>query len=69
MLQHINSILKVDLACLNNLLEQVGRSHLKLANKEVQQLKELSGLLQPFLEATAKTEGEKVNIHITKLMS
>lgn len=66
MLIHIKSVLKIDSTKLNSLLEQIGRSYLQLLSREMQQLRELVSLLQPFLEATLKTQGDKVSSSIEK---
>ena len=58
-LTHINSFISKDLNALNRCLEK-SRQEIRFTARDWAQLEELSKLLQPFLEATQKTQGEEV---------
>ena len=59
-LQQIKSVLNIDMKKLCDVLEAQGQKHLVFAAREWAQLHELVELLDPFLEATSLTEGDKV---------
>lgn len=61
-LRQVSSILKLDVKLLNDMLDGLGLTNLKLSSKDISQLKELVLLLKPFLEATDYTQGEKVQL-------
>lgn len=60
MLIHIASILRLDSEQLNKVLDETGKCALKLTAKDREQLEELATILNPFLEATNTTQGQKV---------
>lgn len=59
---HINSVLKCKQQPINDMLASTNHTHLKFTTREWSQLEELKLILDPFLEATTKTQGDKVNV-------
>jgi len=59
-LRQIKSILALDAKTLTDLLEAKGLKHLTFSTREWCQLREVVELLDPFLEATTLTEGDRV---------
>ena len=58
-LRQIKSVLSLDMKLLCEVLEAQGQKHLVFAAREWSQLNELVDVLDPFLEATLLTEGDK----------
>lgn len=58
-LMHVKSVLKKERNAMNECLAEAGKA-IEFTVKDYLQLEELVRLLQPFLEATMKTQGEKV---------
>ena len=59
-LRQLKCITSLDDKKLSNVLEQQGHKNLILSSREYSQLNELIDILDPFLEATSLTEGDKV---------
>lgn len=59
-LRQIKSLISLDMKKLCDVLEAQGQKHLVFSAREWAQLNELVDLLDPFLEATSLTEGDKV---------
>ena len=59
-LRQIKSIVALDAKQLSDVLEQQGQKNLVFSAREFSQLNELIEILDPFLEATSLTEGNKV---------
>ena len=58
--EHIASVLKLDFHAVNDMLESTTHRISKFTAREWSQLEELRMILEPFLEATQSTEGQKV---------
>jgi hypothetical protein len=58
-LRQLQSLLELDIAAMSELLEAQGHRNLVLTAREWSQIGELVELLEPFLEATNVTEGDK----------
>ena len=59
-LRQIKSVLALDAKQLSDVLDAQGLKHLTFSAREWSQLRELAEVLDPFLEATTLTEGDKV---------
>ncbi|KAJ7303242.1 hypothetical protein JRQ81_012178 [Phrynocephalus forsythii] len=58
-LRQVNAFLELDEEQMGKVLDDANRAHLKLSVTEYGQLKELSHILQPFLEATTVVQEDK----------
>jgi len=59
-LRQVKAVISSDVKVLAGILEAHGHNNLVLSSREYSQLAELVDILNPFLEATQLTEGEKV---------
>lgn len=60
LLFQIKAIIKLDSTNLSTVLKECGKTELLLDGLELEKLTQLTTLLDPFLEATQVTQGEKV---------
>jgi len=55
----VKAVISLDVKVLAGILEAHGHNNLVLSSREYSQLAEIVDILDPFLEATQLTEGEK----------